>query len=141
MPDDDETTGGTTPAGERERHMLERSMVVYSAHLRSVVRDQRAVIEFRQAQRSHEALHTMLVELARNRQAAAEGRNAIRSAVRGYVLALRADNRAPEIALGMMKRAVSAIVVAMPMGEALPNPQPLLDDTVRWAIQAYYEAA
>jgi hypothetical protein len=109
--------------------------------MRSVARFQRSVIEFRRVRTSHQQLHEVIAELARNREAAAERRIAIHAAVRAFVHVLRADNRAPEIALGMTKRAIRAIVVAMPAGESLPDPEPLFDDAVRWAIQAYYEAA
>jgi hypothetical protein len=145
MPDEhraNKSDGGDASAvGERERRLLERSVIAYAAHLRSVARCQRSVIDFRRAKSSHDELHSMLDALARNRAAAIDGRTDIQAAVRDFVHALRADHRAPEIALGMTKRAVRAIVVALPLGESLPNPETLLDDTVRWAIQAYYEAA
>jgi hypothetical protein len=132
---------GRTPIAERERLMIERSMSAYASHMRSVARFQRAVTEFRRVQSAHEALHDTLVMLARSRQAAADSRDAVHSAVRDFVHVLRADACPPEIALGMTKRAMSAIVVAMPVGVALSDSKPLMDDAVRWAIEAYYEAA
>ena len=38
----------------------------------------------------------------------------------------------------MTKRAVLAIVQAMPADETLPDSEPLVQDAVRWAIEAYY---
>jgi hypothetical protein len=132
---------GPTPIGERERLMIERSMAAYASHVRSVVRFQRAVVEFRRSRSAHEALHDSLAMLARSRQAAADCRADLHSAVRAFVHVLRADARPPEMALGMTKRAMSAIVVAMPAGEAITDTKPLMDDVVRWAIEAYYDAA
>jgi hypothetical protein len=145
MAEQDGTTGGTRegrmPIGERERLMIERSMAAYASHVSAVVLFQRAVVEFRRSQSAHEALHDSLVKLAHSRQAAADCRDDVHAAVRAFVHVLRADARPPEIALGMTKRAMSAIVVAMPAGQTLTDSKPLMDDAVRWAIEAYYDAA
>jgi len=121
--------------------MIERSMCAYASHMSSVERFQRAAAEFRRVQSAHQALHETLVMLAHSRQAAADSRDAVHSAVRDFVHVLRADACPPEIALGMTKRAMRAIVIAMPAGTVLTDAKPLMDDAVRWAIEAYYEAA
>jgi hypothetical protein len=125
----------------RERLPIERAVRAYAVFLRSVEHHQRVVARFRLARDTHETLHSTLLELSTRRDAAAEGRLEIRSAIRKYVQALRAEHRAPEVVLRMTKHAYRAIVVAMPVEEALRNPEALLQDTVRWAIEAYYEAA
>jgi hypothetical protein len=124
-----------------ERLPIERAVRAYATFLRSVERHQRAVSQFRQARHTHETLHSTLAELSAQRDAAAAGRLDVRTAIRTYVHVLRAEHRTPEVALRMTKQACRAIVVGIPAGDTLRNPEALLDDTVRWAIEAYYEAA
>lgn len=116
-------------------------MNAYAVFLCSVERHQRSVAEFRRVRDSHEALHTLLSELAANRESAAAGRLEIRIAVRAYVHRLRDEEHSPEVAVRMAKRTCHAIVLEMPAAQALRNADALLEDTVRWAIEAYYDAA
>jgi hypothetical protein len=124
-----------------ERRPIERAMRAYATFLRAVERHQHAVAQFRLVRDSHETLHGMLQTLAADRQAAAAGRLSVRAAVRAYVHRLRAEHRTPEVALRMTKRACRAIVTEIPGDETIRNSDPLLEETVRWAIEAYYEAA
>jgi leucyl-tRNA synthetase len=129
--------------------MIEQTMHAHAAHLRAVVRYQQAVVAFRRIQGSHEALqntlrdslHDTLVKLANSRQAAAQSREVVHAAVRAFVHALRDADRPPEVALKSTKRTVEAIVFALPPWQAITDSKPLLDDAVRWAIEAYYDAA
>jgi len=127
--------------GERERALMEHSISAYGRHLRAMARFQKAAVEFRQAKEQHERLHATLKELAIAREEAAVRRQQVRDAVCDYVRALRDDERAPETVLTMTKRAMRSIVVRMPANESLLNPEPLLEEAVRWAILAYYDAA
>jgi hypothetical protein len=128
-------------AYESERRSIERAMHAYAAFMRSAERFQKSVAEYRRLRDTHETMHGLLRELAANRESAASGRLEVRTAVRTYVHRLRAEDRAPEVALRLLKRTVRAIVLAMPPQDALRNPDELFDDTVRWAIEAYYDAA
>jgi hypothetical protein len=129
--------------------MIEQTIHAHAAHLRAVVRYQQAVVAYRRVQGSHEALHNTLrdslhetlVKLANSREAAARSREVVRVSVRAFVHALRDADRPPEVTLKMTKRTVGAIVFALPPWQAITDSKPLLDDAVRWAIEAYYDAA
>lgn len=141
---DERSERNPAPANEHSEtdwRSIERSIGVYAAFLRSVESYQKSVAEFRRAKSEHESIHALLAGLAADRASAAAGRLAIRSAVRDYVRRLRDEKRGPEVALRMTKRACLSIVLGMPAAKALRNPDALLDDTVRWAIEAYYDAA
>ena len=128
-------------AHEPEQRSIERAMRAYAAFMRSAERYQKAVVEYRRLRDAHETMRGLLRELAAHRESAASGRLEVRNAVRTYVHRLRGEDRAPEVALRLLKRTVRTIVLAMPPQEALRNPDELFDDTVRWAIEAYYDAA
>jgi hypothetical protein len=138
---DHDRTADENLASERERTSIERTMRAYGTFLRSVERYQQSVSRFRTTRNAHATLHALLTELAAERAVAAAGRLDVRDAVRHYVRRLRDEDRTPEVALRMTKRACLAIVIAMPAAESLRNPDALLDDAIRWAIEAYYEAA
>jgi hypothetical protein len=135
------TTADENVAHEPERRSIERAMHAYAAYLSSVERYQKSVADFRRVKDSHEAIQGLIQELAANRDGAAAGRLEVRNAVRRYVLKLRAEERPPEVTLGLVKRTFTTIVLAMPKQESLKIPVALLEDSVRWAIEAYYDAA
>lgn len=128
-------------AHEAERRSIERAMRAYATYLRSVERYQSSVTELRRIHESRQQLLVTLTELAKSRESATAGRLAIRAAVRQYVCQLRLEERAPEVALRMTKWTCRSIAQAIPEDDALRNPDALLEDTVRWAIEAYYDAA
>jgi hypothetical protein len=130
-----------SPAYEPERRSIERAMHAYATYLRSQERYQQSVADFRRARSTHEAIQATLGHLAEGRASAAAGRLDIRTAVRTYVQRLRAEERPPEVALRMAKWTCRSIAFAIPADDALRNPDALLEDTVRWAIEAYYDAA
>jgi hypothetical protein len=138
---DHDRTADDNLGSERERSSIERTMRAYGTFLRSVERYQQSVAKFRTTRDAHASLHALLTDLAAERVVAAAGRLDVRDAVRLYVRRLRDEDRTPEVALRLTKRTCRAIVLAMPAAESLRNPDTLLDDAVRWAIEAYYEAA
>jgi hypothetical protein len=135
------TAGDENTAYEPERRSIEQAMHAYAAFLRSAERFQKSVADFRRVKDSHETIQNLIRELAANREGATAGRLEVRNAVRQFVLRLREEERAPEVTLRMLKRTMSTIVHAMPAQEAFKNPDALLEDSIRWAIEAYYDAA
>jgi hypothetical protein len=143
---DEQRHPGRTSADENtdyepERRSIERAMHAYASFMRSVERYQKSVADFRRLKDSHESMHALIRELAANREGAASGRLELRSAVQQFVKRLRSEERAPEVTLRILKRTMNTIVLAMPERESLRNPDALLEDSVRWAIEAYYDAA
>src|SRR3954453_4364033 len=125
--------------GDRERALMEETMCAYGQHLRAVARFQKAVAEFRLAKQQHEQLHAMLNELAASREQATLRHQEVRGAVCDFVRVLRDDARAPEIVVSMPKRTMRSIVLRMPRSGSLLNPEPLLEEAVRWAILAFHD--
>jgi hypothetical protein len=134
-------TSDDDTAHEPERRSIARAVHAYAAFQRSVERYQRSVAEYRRMRATFEEMRTALAQLDAKRDSAAAGRLEIRNAVRQYVQLLRDEARAPEAMLRMTKRTCRSIVLGMPIEQALSNPDALLQDAVRWAIEAYYEAA
>ena len=135
------TAADENTAYEPEQRSIDRAMHAYAAFLRSVERYQKSLTDFRRLKDSHESMHTLIRELAANREGAASRRLEVRNAVREFVQRLRGDERAPEVTLRILKRTMHKIVLAMPQQESLRNPDALLEDSIRWAIEAYYDAA
>ena len=76
-------------------------------------------ILYRQVRRLHEshvAIHETLLKLSADRAAAAAGRLEVRTAIQAYVRVLRAEHRAPEVALRMTKRAFRASIRSTRLG-------------------------